>query len=335
MKQIRNIIVFAALAFTVGLMTSCNKEGNETIALENGTGSSSDVLRTKYFTMEDAILRYGSIPGNSSGGSIGSVTVNNQALSGGMNFIVLRSTVLYKIIYIGVRGIPEYYAYTPKNVTQEGGYYVYIIPIYYTEEYNTDMYLTLSGETQDGEQTETHEEKIAYVSSLSGDININLTFTTAKDVDLHLYMPDGKHIYFKEKGGTVTINGRSISYGLDHDSNAGCRIDNLNNENIYIPEELVVPGQYRVVVNLYENCNNNIGPTYWTVIARYRGNTMGVKTGTYAKNASRSDMTQAFTFTITQNQINSRRIRAIKDYSFVPFPVSDIASMKEEAEKWE
>ena len=39
---------------------------------------------------------------------------------------------------------------------------------------------------------------------------------------------NGEHIFCGARGGTVeTVDGKSVSYGLDKDSNAGCSIDNL------------------------------------------------------------------------------------------------------------
>lgn len=56
--------------------------------------------------------------------------------------------------------------------------------------------------------------------------------------------------------------------GLDHDSNAACDIDHLNNENIVIDAEFLIPGEYKVYVNLYRNCYPQENDTRWTLVAR-------------------------------------------------------------------
>lgn len=342
MKKIISAIVFAALTLPANILTSCIKDGDETIALENGTKTEqSNILQKEYFTVDDAVYHNGVFPGGNGGNNIGTVTVNDQALSGGMNYIIIRSTVLYKIIYIGVRGVSGYYAYTPRNISTENGYYVYIIPLYYTPDYDTNMTLTVCGEDDNGNYTDTYTKDITYVSSLSGDLNINLTFTTAKDVDLHLITPSGEHIFYYNRGGTKVVNGTTVSYGLDHDSNAACYIDNLNNENIYIPAELVEAGTYEVIVDLFQNCDRYAGPTQWAVVARYKGSLIrneleggNPRTGYYANNASNGDLSKVMRFTITQDQINSRRIKSRNITHTEYFPVNDIARMKYEEAQW-
>ena len=59
----------------------------------------------------------------------------------------------------------------------------------------------------------------------SGPIQVSLSWVGQVDVDLHVTPPAGGDIYWGDRsdstGGT-----------LDLDSNAGCSIDNVNNENI-------------------------------------------------------------------------------------------------------
>lgn len=109
-----------------------------------------------------------------------------------------------------------------------------------------------------------------------------------------------------------------ILSGLDHDSNPSCSIDGLNNENIVIKAEHLVPGEYKVYINMWENCTSE-QPTKWTCMTRLSGNLISATEGAnpaegeFEANAYSNDdddvekMTLATTFTITQAQIDAAK----------------------------
>ena len=336
-KNVFNCLMLAGVLLAPMALTSCLNSDEETIVLEEykTTGKS---LQEDYFTIENAEYQQGAFPASTDHSTIGTVTLNNQALSGGMNFITVRTTRLYKCFYVGVEGVSGYYVYRPATYTRDGSYYVYTIPVYYTPSYDEDIDMKISGETEGGDRSDPYQAHVKYVESQSGDLNINLTFTTAKDVDLHLIMPNGTEIYYGNRGET-DANGTQI-YGLAHDSNAGCRIDNLNNENIFTPASMVMAGTYRVFVNLYSNCDRTVGPTTWSVAARFRGayvtnllnNGRNPMSGSYVANASSGDKTEIIRFTISESQVT--RARAAQFGSFFPIPLSDMDMMKLEEASW-
>ena len=118
---------------------------------------------------------------------------------------------------------------------------------------------------------------------------------------------------------------------MDVDSNADCDIDGINKENIYLPAELVESGTYKVVVDMYENCNKEIS-TSWSIIARYQGEPVRVTSGknpasgVYPVGAGSDDMTTVMTFTIDQN--TTRGVRHLSFDEFEPIPLSDMDMMK-------
>ena len=318
-----------------------------TASNENDEGINDEVwedvksLLDDYFTIENAEFHEGSFPESTDGSEFGTVTLNSQALSGGMNFITIRTERNYKTFYIGIEGINGYLAYTPSEPTWDGQNYVYtyLIPVYFSIKFNRDIIICICGETEDGEISKTHKGNVTYVESQSGDLNINLTFTTLKDVDLHLLLPDGTRIYYGNRGGT---NEDGESYGLDHDSNAACHIDGLNNENIFIPASLVTDGTYRVFVDLYSNCDPSEGPTNWSVAARYKGEFVANElnegrnpvNGFYTADAHNGDMTEVIRFTLTSVN-NSRSFASYADFKiWEPIPLSDIDQMKLEEASW-
>jgi hypothetical protein len=82
----------------------------------------------------------------------------------------------------------------------------------------------------------------------TGDVQVTLSWDADSDVDLHVVDPSGEEIYYGHR--------RSASGGeLDLDSNAGCRIDGVRNENITWPIGRAPRGQYTVRVDYWSNCS--------------------------------------------------------------------------------
>ena len=79
----------------------------------------------------------------------------------------------------------------------------------------------------------------------SGELQINLTWNSDADLDLHLFEPDGTHIFF---GNTMSAAGGE----LDLDANVGC--GNVGVENIFYNQVPPV-GQFRVAVDNFSACS--------------------------------------------------------------------------------
>lgn len=82
----------------------------------------------------------------------------------------------------------------------------------------------------------------------SEDVQVSLSWDTPTDVDLHVVEPQpGEEIYWS--------NRRSFTGGeLDLDSNAACRIDGVNNENITWPRGNAIEDEHIVRVDYWSNC---------------------------------------------------------------------------------
>ena len=61
---------------------------------------------------------------------------------------------------------------------------------------------------------------------------------------------------------------------LDIDSNAGCDIDGINNENIYFSK--VMNGTYKVVVNLFDKCDDSKDGAKYSVTVNYKGSSLKI-----------------------------------------------------------
>jgi uncharacterized protein YfaP (DUF2135 family) len=105
----------------------------------------------------------------------------------------------------------------------------------------------------------------------TGDVQVTLAWDVDSDVDLHVVGPDGEEIYYG--------NRRSDSGGeLDLDSNAGCDIDGVRNENITWPVGQAPRGVYTVRVEYWSSCG--VGQTHYTVRIN-NGGSVEIFTGTF------------------------------------------------------
>jgi len=95
----------------------------------------------------------------------------------------------------------------------------------------------------------------------TGDVQVSLSWDKNQDMDLHVRSPNGCEIYYGHK---QCNNGGE----LDLDSNPGCYIDGVNNENVFWPEGDAPTGTYRVYVDYYEQCVSSV-PTHYTVTVTY------------------------------------------------------------------
>ena len=116
----------------------------------------------------------------------------------------------------------------------------------------------------------------------SGDVQITLRWTSAADLDLHVFEPSGTEIAYTNPGPTGTGG------TLDVDSNIGCELES-SVENVYWPEGNMPLGNYRVEVHGYqvEGC----GGGDYTLTATVKGRPVLEETGSVLE-----DETDEFSF---------------------------------------
>ena len=83
----------------------------------------------------------------------------------------------------------------------------------------------------------------------TGQVQVSLSWDKPSDLDLHVIDPSNAEIYWAS---------RSSSSGgtLDLDSNAGCSIDHVNNENITWASS-APSGTYKVLVDNWSSCSQS------------------------------------------------------------------------------
>ena len=126
-----------------------------------------------------------------------------------------------------------------------------------------------------GHVSEHYTVPVKRVEAGTGNLQVSLSWDVDNDIDLHLVQPDGEEIYYGNEGSST--GGR-----LDLDSNAGCFIDGVRNENITFDEEAVVlAGDYIVRVDFYEDCTfwGTGSKTNYSVVAYLEGQLVASTTG--------------------------------------------------------
>ena len=99
---------------------------------------------------------------------------------------------------------------------------------------------------------------IQTVDLSNADIVATVKWTGASDVDLHVIDGKGQEVYY---ANPTTAEGGH----LDLDSNAGCAIDNVNQETISWPQGKAPTGPYTVSVQYYDDCGVASSPYTGTV----------------------------------------------------------------------
>ena len=242
----------------VVVLIACNKTQETTV--------------NKFFNIQNASLVAKAMP-ESTSSTVLDVLMNSNVIAGGSSFVTVNSPVDISKVMVGVRDQFGYYELVPNSRAQTVNFTILVNQSIDLGEDETFPILVAIVDNS-GKISEIWEHEIKLIEVGTGTLQVSLSFNQPKDVDLHLYEPNGEHIYY---GNHLSSNGGE----LDLDSNAGCSIDNINNENITYGEEAYVePGTYRVYVDMWSNCSPQDAPTTYTVTVFYGGALIAAQTGT-------------------------------------------------------
>ena len=311
-----NFILFSILII-VTACSSGNKKSENIDSLMNGINYSlpeeeipekdivmrvDSTLVKKFISIEDSKLRGGEFPQNICDVELQGIDMSTKVMNGAMNFITITTPQKISRFFIGVKDVDGYLEYIPENAYEmeidpdavmdktgnlpisssnqtSDGLNTYVVPLMMSQDFSGTCDLMISAELVDGCITQPIVKHLEQIQTREGALEIKLSFNNDKDLDLHLYTPSGRHIYYQtSRNGKYNENGHQKPFGLDIDSNAGCRIDGINKENIFIPEDYLERGTYRVALCLYQNCNPSIATT-WSVVTRYNGRTLSAISG--------------------------------------------------------
>ena len=277
----------------------------------------------KFFSVENATLVHKNMPEATTDERV-TVSMNNNVIPGGSSIATVQTDGVAKKLLIGMKDQDGYYEVSPTT----RGDYAFLMMINQDitlEEGQNGFTVRVAIEDGNGGISQIWESTVQLLQVGTGNLQVSLSFDNSVDVDLLLREPNGTLICYYDV--TSENGGR-----LDLDSNAGCAIDNINNENItYGDEAYVEPGRYEVYVDLYSNCNPEVA-TNFVVTALYQGVAIATASGTnpfsgtFPINApsnftNLSNLEPVMTFVIPDN--GQKRVK-----TFDPAPMSETAKEK-------
>ncbi len=258
------LMAFMGLALSL-VFTGCKKEDDE---------EQTNEIEKSYFTVENGNFENATFPAESESEQapiINALNGNASVLEGGSNPLTIETTSSVKDVLIGVLGEKGYY-YLPLESLKSVDAEILVI-LLFSQTFKTDSFvITLALRDNQGLVSVHETITVSRIEAGTGLLQVSCSWDRQNDVDLHLVEPSEEEIYY---GMDQSENG---GY-LDVDSNAGCEIDNINNENItYSEESIVENGTYIVRVDLYSNCDVS-SKTNFTVTAWYQGQLVSATSG--------------------------------------------------------
>ncbi len=249
MKKFSKLSVFILLLSVI--LTSCKKE-------------EVPASITTLFSLSGSTLRDGGFPGSSGGVSMPTITTvnsNSNFIAGGgcplQIFSAAQGSNVISKVYLSADGFDKYYEMTVASAT------ILLNPIFVTTVTKNEIILKIAVADNAGNVSTTYNVTLTRIVVGAGRLQVSLTFDKDTDLDLYLVEPNGEVIYY---GNGTSANGGM----LDLDSNPGCYIDGVNNENItYDDQATIEAGTYTVRVNNYSDCVGQ--QVNYTVVARYNG----------------------------------------------------------------
>lgn len=226
-------------------------------------------------------------PPAASGGPTITATTGTTAIPGGSEIATINSSSGFQSVYVSVPTAPGISASTfdPSRVGPQiaaNGYYLLRLPSVVTSAVIiTNFASTLAGSFQIGYAVANAAGALGptvsssrSIAGATGNVQVNVSWNTATDVDLHVVDPSGQEVYW---ANTQVPSGGS----LDVDSNAGCSLDNRNSENIRWGSS-APNGTYIVRVDYWSACSVT-GTTTYTVVVN-NGGQRSQFTGTFTAN---------------------------------------------------
>ncbi len=245
MKQ--NLLKIGTLFLFIGLLSACSSDDSKEPQL--------DATVNDLFQVQNASLQHKEFPTATSEASLEIMSMNTNVIPGGTSYATIQTSTPAQKIYVGAVDEAGYYELQAEN---DGGTELnqnFILKInQLNEEDNFTVRLAYLDINNQVSQTVFADLLVTNVGT--GTLQVSLSFDNDKDIDLHLIEPDGEHIFY---ANMMSSNGGE----LDLDSNPGCYIDGINNENIFYPEDAELDaGTYSVYVDMYSNCDETIATNF-------------------------------------------------------------------------
>lgn len=278
-------------------------------------------LGTHYFTSITGSYLKGALPQTTGSASVGTVTISGSVIAGGLCIVNITPSTSLSELYVTAddSNTDGYYKIPLSSSSASNGSYTLYLQM--SRELNKNFVIKMAALTTSGQITAWLSKTLHYVKAGTGELQVSLTFDKSKDLDLYLVEPNGHIIYYEDSLAYLYkyrdripelaqyINDTRVN-GLDLDSNAGCRVDGINNENISIYKEFMQAGSYQVWVNEYQNCDPTCD-VQWAVSVLYQGNLVTPDKG---PNPATGSFDKSFIDNKLKNEIltNSRAVKVME-----------------------
>jgi hypothetical protein len=284
--MIRNSFLLRSFTFlfVIALAFGCKKDD----------GKSSATVKN-YIQVQNGTIVNGALPAESGSSINATITANNRALEGGSSPISIMSGSTITDLLIGIKGVSNYFLVPVSSLEYADGHYTAVILFgsdMPTNEFTIITELINQATNEVGGRTEIEVSTLE--QSSASKLQISLSWDLLNDIDLHVQEPDGNEIYWSNSGyinydwekinidfpnGSDNLTDEQLAKYilddeyttgvLDLDSDAGCDIDSVNNENIiYIFPSDIKTGEYIVRADFFSDCVG-AGTTNYIVTARY------------------------------------------------------------------
>ncbi|MBB1139903.1 hypothetical protein [Myroides sp. WP-1] len=245
----KKVLLFALAGFFLLGSVSCSSDDSGTSEPEKV--EVPNTLKDDYFSIDGATFNAGNIQGGEKN-SIAEISVNNFVINGGKAIMTLTCTEELKSVLIGLKGHDGFYELQTTNELQtRDRLYRYEVILDLSQNLNLEVFgLEIVGYITDGTRTVIYYREFQLIPAGTGELQISLSWDKEDDVDLHLVKQDQGRIYYGSK--TLFAENSTLIAELDIDSNPGCSIDGIKNENIYFNH--LADGVYAIYVDLYSKC---------------------------------------------------------------------------------
>ncbi len=256
----------AALTLTLFLMVGCGGDDN---------GGPSGVTVQDFIaavtTIDgniSAVFKTGSPPATSGGPTI-NVTAPGTVITGGSAQVSVSAGSEFTNVIVAIQGIEGYYEITVPNTTLASLLLTFKASIP-QNAFNVIYKVATGGGAVSPEQVIA----TSVITVGTGQVQVSVSWNTPTDVDLHVVEPSGEEVFY---GFPTSSTGGQ----LDLDSNAGCALDNVNNENITW-NPTAPRGQYTVRVDYWSACELTTNTNY-VVTVQVQGQQTRTFTGTFTQ----------------------------------------------------
>lgn len=269
MRRKSIILALACMALAIAIV-ACSKDSKK-----NNNPSLPDHPAGYGFAVQGATFVAETLPASTLE-FVPVVNLNNNFISGGANYVTVKSEVESSKLIVANAAKEGYYEVPATSFLTKDIVYDFIM-VFDQEFTDPTLNVIVAIIDKNGNVSEYYTTTITLVVAGAGTLQVSLTFNNNKDIDLHLIEPNG--VLFSDKH--IGFNNRESANGgeLDLDSNAACNIDGVNNENItYSAEDYIEPGEYTVYVDMYQNCDPSIATNFVLTIF-YEGKLIQTDTG--------------------------------------------------------